>query len=203
MQEAHGTHSLPETAEIVARRHGISRSDQDAFALRFQERTAKAISSGRLAREIAPVPVPQRRGDPVTVATDEHPRETLLDALARLCPLAPDRINDGAAALLVASERAVQQYGLAPLARVTAGAAVGVEPQVMGIGPEPATGKLLDRTGLGVADLGLIELNEAFASQSLAVLRGLGLPAHAEHVNPNGGAIALGHPLGASGARSC
>jgi 3-oxoadipyl-CoA thiolase len=210
LQEAHGTHSMPETAEIVAQRHGISRSDQDAFALRSQERAAKAISSGRLAREITPVPVPQRRGGPITVGTDEHPRETSLDALGRLRPIAPggtvtagnsSGINDGAGAVLVASERAVRQYGLAPLARVTAGAAVGVEPQAMGIGPVPATRKLLDRTGLGVADLDVIELNEAFASQSLAVLRGLGLPDDAEHVNPNGGAIALGHPLGASGAR--
>jgi acetyl-CoA acetyltransferase family protein len=194
----------------VARRFGISRADQDAFALRSQERAAKAIAAGRLTREITAVPVPQRRGEPVLVATDEHPRETTLEALARLRPLATDGtvtagnssgINDGAAAVLIASADAVRRYGLTPLARVTAGSTVGVEPRVMGIGPEPATRKLLARTGLGVADLDLVELNEAFAAQALAVLRGLGLPDDAEHVNPNGGAIALGHPLGASGAR--
>jgi len=210
MLQLHGTDSMPQTAENVARRFGISRADQDAFALRSQERAAKAIAAGRLAREITAVPVPQRRGEPVLVATDEHPRETTLEALARLRPLATDGtvtagnssgINDGAAAVLIASADAVRRYGLTPLARVTAGATVGVEPRVMGIGPEPATRKLLARTGLGVADLDLVELNEAFASQALAVLRVLGLPDDAEHVNPNGGAIALGHPLGASGAR--
>ncbi len=210
MPELHGTDSMPETAENVARRFGISRADQDAFALRSQERAAKAIAAGRLAREIAAVPVPQRRGEPVLVAIDEHPRDTTRrrwPGCGRWPPTAPSPpgnssgINDGAAAVLIASERAVRRYGLEPLARVTAGAAVGVEPRVMGIGPEPATRKLLDRTGLRVDDLDLIELNEAFASQALAVLRGLGLPDDAEHVNPNGGAIALGHPLGASGAR--
>ena len=210
MLQLHGTDSMPQTAENVARRFGISRADQDAFALRSQERAAKAIAAGRLTREITAVPVPQRRGEPVLVATDEHPRETTFEALARLRPLATDGtvtagnssgINDGAAAVLIASADAVRRYGLTPLARVTAGATVGVEPRVMGIGPEPATRKLLARTGLGVADLDLVELNEAFASQALAVLRGLGLPDDAEHVNPNGGAIALGHPLGASGAR--
>jgi acetyl-CoA C-acetyltransferase len=210
MLQLHGTDSMPQTAENVARRFGISRADQDAFALRSQERAAKAIAAGRLTREITAVPVPQRRGEPVLVATDEHPRETTLEALARLRPLATDGtvtagnssgINDGAAAVLIASADAVRRYGLTPLARVTAGATVGVEPRVMGIGPEPATRKLLARTGLGVADLDLVELNEAFAAQALAVLRGLGLPDDAEHVNPNGGAIALGHPLGASGAR--
>jgi 3-oxoadipyl-CoA thiolase len=210
MLQLHGTDSMPQTAENVARRFGISRADQDAFALRSQERAAKAIAAGRLTREITAVPVPQRRGEPVLVATDEHPRETTLEALARLRPLATDGtvtagnssgINDGAAAVLIASADAVRRYGLTPLARVTAGSTVGVEPRVMGIGPEPATRKLLARTGLGVADLDLVELNEAFAAQALAVLRGLGLPDDAEHVNPNGGAIALGHPLGASGAR--
>jgi 3-oxoadipyl-CoA thiolase len=210
MRALHGTDSMPETAEIVARQYAVSRADQDAFALRSQERAAKAAASGRLAREIAPVPVPQRRGEPVLVDVDEHPRETSLETLARLRPLAPggtvtagnsSGINDGAAAVLVASERAVQRYGLSPLARVTAAAAIGVPPRVMGIGPEPATRKLMARTGLAVGDIDLVELNEAFASQALAVLRRLGLPDDAEHVNPNGGAIALGHPLGASGAR--
>jgi acetyl-CoA acetyltransferase family protein len=156
------------------------------------------------------VPVPQRKGDPVMVETDEHPRQTSLEALAKLRPLFKggsvtagnsSGVNDGAAALLVASEAAVEQYGLTPLARVTSMVATGVPPRVMGIGPEPATRKLLDRQGLGVADVELLELNEAFAAQALAVLRGLGLPDDAEHVNPNGGAIALGHPLGMSGAR--
>jgi 3-oxoadipyl-CoA thiolase len=210
MDELFGTDSMPGTAENVARDYGVSREDQDAFALHSQERAGKAGSNGRLAREITPVPVPQRRGDPVVVERDEHPRETSLEALARLRPLFPggsvtagnsSGVNDGAAALLVASERAVDRYGLTPLARVTAAAAAGVPPRVMGIGPEPATRKLLARVGIGVGDVDVVELNEAFAAQALAVLRGLGLPDDAEHVNPNGGAIALGHPLGASGAR--
>ena len=210
MEELHGTDSMPETAQNVADQHTVSREDQDAFALRSQERTAKAVASGRLAREIAPVPVPQRRGEPVLVERDEHPRETSLEALARLRPLFPggsvtagnsSGVNDGAAALLVASESAVQRYGLSPLARVTSMVAVGVAPRVMGIGPEPATRKLLGRAGLTVGDVDVLELNEAFAAQALAVLRSLGLPDDAEHVNPNGGAIALGHPLGMSGAR--
>lgn len=210
MRELHGTDSMPETAENVAQDYGVSREDQDAFALRSQERAAKAIASGRLAREIVPVSVPQRRGGPLLVDTDEHPRETSLAALAKLRPLAPggtvtagnsSGVNDGAVALLVASERVVERYGLSPLARVSAGVSAGVAPRVMGIAPEPATRKLLDRTGYRVGDIDLIELNEAFASQSLAVLRGLGLPDAADHVNPNGGGIALGHPLGASGAR--
>ena len=210
MAELYGTDSMPGTAENVARDYGVSRTDQDAFALRSQERTAKAVSNGRLAREISPVPVPQRRGDPVVVDRDEHPRETSLEALAKLRPIFPggsvtagnsSGVNDGAAALLVASERAVQRYGLTPLARVSGIAAAGVPPRVMGIGPEPATRKLLDRAGLAIGDVDVLELNEAFAAQALAVLRGLGLPDDAEHVNPNGGAIALGHPLGMSGAR--
>ena len=189
----------------------ISRADQDAFALRSQERAAKAIADGRLAREIEPVPVPQRRGEPVLVATDEHPRATSLEALAALRPLFPggtvtagnsSGINDGAAALLVASEaRRARATGWSRWRGSTAGAVAGVAPQVMGIGPVPATRKLLDRTGLTIGDLDVVELNEAFAAQALAVLRRLGLPDDAEHVNPNGGAIALGHPLGASGAR--
>ena len=210
MQSLHGTDSMPQTGQNVADELGISREDQDAFALRSQERTARALASGRLAREIAPVSVPQKRGDAVVVERDEHPRETSLAALAKLRPLFPggsvtagnsSGVNDGAAALLVASGRAVERYGLTPLARVSAMASTGVPPRVMGLGPEPATRALLDRAGLEVDDVDVLELNEAFAAQALGVLRGLGLPDDAEHVNPNGGAIALGHPLGMSGAR--
>ena len=210
LQERFGTDSMPETAQTVADEYGISREDQDAFALRSQQRAAAAIASGRLAREIAPVEVAGRKGAVTVVDTDEHPRDTSSEALAGLRPIFPggsvtagnaSGVNDGAAALLVASERAVEAYGLTPLARVTTSVAVGVEPRVMGIGPDPAVHRLLERTGLSVGDIDLFELNEAFASQSLAVLRALGLPDDAEHVNPNGGAIALGHPLGMSGAR--
>jgi acetyl-CoA acetyltransferase family protein len=210
MQRLHGTDSMPETAQTVAERHGVSREDQDAFALRSQQRAARAIGSGRLARETAPITVPHRRGEPVRVEVDEHPRPTSMDALAKLPPITPggsvtagnaSGVNDGAAALLVASDRAVARYGLEPLARIHSAAVAGVPPQVMGIGPVPATRKLLGRAGLVIADVDGVELNEAFASQALAVLRLLGLPDDAEHVNPNGGAIALGHPLGASGAR--
>jgi 3-oxoadipyl-CoA thiolase len=210
MAALHGTDTMPETAENVARQYGVARSDQDAFALRSQERAAKATSNGRLAREIVPVPVPQHRGDPLIVERDEHPRETSLEALSRLRPLFPggsvtagnsSGVNDGAAALLVASERAVERYGLTPLARVSVVATAGVPPRIMGMGPEPATRRLLARAGVGIPDVDLIELNEAFAAQALAVLRRLGLPDDAEYVNPNGGAIALGHPLGMSGAR--
>ncbi|MFP5334172.1 MAG: 3-oxoadipyl-CoA thiolase [Actinomycetes bacterium] len=211
MEERFGTDSMGETAENVAAEHDISRQDQDAFALRSQERTAKAQASGRLALEIAGVPVPQRKGDPVVVGLDEHPRQTTLEQLAGLRPAFraggtvtagnSSGVNDGAAALLVASERAVERHGLTPLARVVGAATAGVPPRVMGIGPAPATQKLLGRHGLAVADLDVVELNEAFAAQALAVLRLLGLPDDAEHVNPNGGAIALGHPLGMSGAR--
>ena len=210
MQQLHGTDSMPETAENVARDFNISRQDQDAFALRSQERAAKAVAAGRMAREIVPVPVPQRRGEPVLVALDEHPRDTSAEALAKLRPLFPggsvtagnaSGINDGAAALLIASDNAVSRYGLTPLARVTGLASVGVPPRIMGIGPEPATRRLLGRRNLQVTDIDLFELNEAFASQSLAVLRGLGLREDSDVVNPNGGAIAFGHPLGMSGAR--
>ena len=206
----YGTDSMPETAQTVADEYDVSREDQDAFALRSQQRAARAIADERLAREIEPVVVPQRRGEPVRVAVDEHPRATSLEALAKLPSLAPggsvtagnsSGVNDGAAAVLVASERAVARYGLTPLARISSGAVAGVPPRVMGIGPAPATRKLLDRAGLTIGDIDLVELNEAFASQALAVLRLLGLPDDAEHVNPNGGGIALGHPLGASGAR--
>ncbi len=214
MEAAYGTDAMPRTGQNVADEHGVSREDQDAFALRSQQRAARAVAAGRLAREIVPVPVPagrgQRKGAPVVVERDEHPRETSLEALAALRPLFSggsvtagnsSGVNDGAAAVLVASERAVERYGLQPLARVTSMVTTGVVPRVMGIGPEPATRKLLDRAGLTVGDVDVLELNEAFAAQALAVLRGLGLPDDAEHVNPNGGAIALGHPLGMSGAR--
>ena len=211
MQAAYGTDSMGETAEIVAAERGVSRADQDAFALRSQQRAAKAQAQEYFAEEITPVPVPQRNGDPVYVSQDEHPRETDLDKLARLRPAFRDGgtvtagnssgVNDGAAALLLASEHAVQRFGLRPLAVVAGAATVGVAPRVMGLGPIPATRKLLDRVGLVVGDVDVIELNEAFAAQSLAVLRDFGLADDAEHVNPNGGAIALGHPLGMSGAR--
>jgi 3-oxoadipyl-CoA thiolase len=211
LDSVYGTDSMGQTAENVAAEHHVSREDQDAFALRSQQRAAKAQANGRLAEQITPVAAPQRKGDPVLVDTDEHPRDTSLEALARLRPAFRDGgtvtagnasgVNDGAAALLVASERAVERFGLTPRAEVMAAATAGVAPRVMGLGPIPATRKLLERTGLGVSDLDVVELNEAFAAQSLAVLRELGLPDDAEHVNPNGGAIALGHPLGCSGAR--
>jgi 3-oxoadipyl-CoA thiolase len=211
LAEQYGTDSMPETGENVAADFGVSRADQDAFALRSQQRAAAAQANGRLAKEIVPVPVPQRKGDPVLVERDEHPRETSLEALAKLPT--PFReggtvtagnasgVNDGAAALLIASTRAVAQLGLKPLARIVGGAVAGVPPRIMGFGPAPATRKVLAQTGLSLADIDVVELNEAFASQALAVLRDLGLPEDAEHVNPNGGAIALGHPLGMSGAR--
>ena len=209
LQAAYGTDSMGETAEIVAAERGVSRADQDAFALRSQQRAAKAQEY--FEEEITPVPVPQRRGDPVYVSQDEHRRETDLDKLARLRPAFRDGgtvtagnssgVNDGAAALLLASERAVQRFGLRPLAVVAGAATAGVAPRVMGLGPIPATRKLLDRAGLVVGDVDVIELNEAFAAQALAVLRDFGLADDAEHVNANGGAIALGHPLGMSGAR--
>ncbi|MEE3062675.1 MAG: 3-oxoadipyl-CoA thiolase [Actinomycetota bacterium] len=210
MRERFGVDSMPETAQIVADEYGISREDQDAFAFRSQQRTADAVASKRLDREIAPIDVPRQGADAQRVAADEHPRETTLSKLAKLPSIIPggsvtagnsSGINDGAAAVLVASQDAVAKYGLNPLARLTSGAASGVAPRTMGIGPIPATLKLLGRSGLKIGDIDLVELNEAFAAQALAVLRGLGLPDDAEHVNPNGGAIALGHPLGASGAR--
>ncbi|MEV6365472.1 3-oxoadipyl-CoA thiolase [Micromonospora musae] len=211
MKKQWGIDSMPETAENVAAEFGVDRAAQDEFALRSQQRAAKAQADGRLAEEIVPVTVPAGKRETKLVDIDEHPRETSLEKLAGLPT--PFReggtvtagnssgVNDGAVALLVASEAAVSRYGLTPLARVTGAAAAGVPPRIMGVGPVPATRKLLDRLGLGVGDVDVIELNEAFAAQSVAVLRELGLPEDAEHVNPNGGAIALGHPLGASGAR--
>jgi 3-oxoadipyl-CoA thiolase len=211
MKSAHGIDSMPETAENVAADYAVSRADQDAFALRSQARAAAAIAGGQLAAEIVSVAIPQRRGEPVEVLRDEHPRETTLEALAKLAPIVrPDGtvtagnasgVNDGACALLIASEAAARRHGLTPQARVLGMATAGVPPRVMGIGPAPATRKLVARLGMNVADFDVIELNEAFAAQALAVLRLLGLPDDAPHVNPNGGAIALGHPLGASGAR--
>jgi len=213
LEALYGTETMPRTGENVAQDYGISRADQDAFALRSQQRAAAAQASGFLAEEIIPVTVPgKRRGETLEVSIDEHPRsDTTLDTLAKLKPLfGPEGtvtagnasgINDGAAAMIIASETAAKEYGLTPRARILGMASVGVEPRVMGIGPLPATQKLLDRLGLGIGDFDAIELNEAFASQGIAVLRGLGLPDDATHVNANGGAIALGHPLGMSGAR--
>jgi 3-oxoadipyl-CoA thiolase len=211
MKAQYGVDSMPETGENVAEDFGVSREDQDAFALRSQAKAAAAQKSGRLAREITPVTIPQRKGDAVVVERDEHPRETTLEALAKLST--PFRkggsvtagnasgVNDGAAALVLASADAAARYGLTPIARVLGGAAAGVAPRVMGIGPVPATQKLCARLGLAPSDFDIVELNEAFASQGIAVLRELGIAEDAEHVNRNGGAIALGHPLGMSGAR--
>src|SRR5512135_2854427 len=211
MKEMYGTDSMPETAENVAQQFGVSRADQDAFALRSQQRAAAAIAAGRLAEEIVPVSVPQKKGDPVSVTTDEHPRATTLEALGKLKGVVrPDGtvtagnasgVNDGACALVLASEESANRNGLTPRARIVATAVAGVAPRVMGIGPIPATRKVLAFAGLELSQMDVIELNEAFSAQSLAVLRELGLPDDAAHVNPNGGAIALGHPLGMSGAR--
>ncbi len=210
MRTMYGTDSMPETAENVAEQFQVTRADQDLFALGSQQKAAAAQANGFFGREIAPVTVKGRKGDTV-VDRDEHPRETTLDALAKL--KTPFRspgtvtagnasgVNDGAAALLLATEGAARRHGLTPRARVVAMAVAGVEPRVMGIGPAPAVQKLMDRTGLRLADVDVIELNEAFASQGLAVLRQLGVADDDPRVNPHGGAIALGHPLGASGAR--
>jgi acetyl-CoA acyltransferase len=211
MKAKYGTDSMPETAENVAEEWHISRADQDAFALRSQQRAAEATRSGRLAQEIIPVTVPGK-GDPQVVSQDEQPRpDTTLEALAKLKPIVKPKgtvtagnassINDGACAMVLASEAAASKYGLMPRARVVTSAAAGVLPRVMGIGPVPAVGKVLAKSGLKLPNMDVIELNEAFAAQALAVLRELGLPDDAAHVNPNGGAIAIGHPLGASGAR--
>ncbi|MEM8856547.1 MAG: acetyl-CoA C-acyltransferase, partial [Pseudomonadota bacterium] len=212
MKAEYGIDSMPQTADNVAEDHQISRADQDAFAARSQARWAAANDKGIFAEEIVPVSVPQRKGDPIVVDTDEHPRPgTNEEALAKLRGVnGPDLtvtagnasgVNDGAAAILLASEAAAQKNGLTPIARVVAMAAAGVPPRVMGIGPVPATQKVLAKAGLTIGDMDVIELNEAFASQGLATLRALGVADDAEHVNPNGGAIALGHPLGMSGAR--
>jgi 3-oxoadipyl-CoA thiolase len=211
MRDQYGDDTMPSTAENVAQEFQIGREDQDAFAQRSQERTAKAQSIGRFATEIVPVAIPQRKGDPIVVDQDEHPRLTSLDALAKLKPIVrkdgtvtagnASGVNDGAAALIVASEEAAKRNGLTPRARILGGAVAGVPPRIMGIGPAPASEKLLKRLGIALDELDVIELNEAFAAQGLAVLRQLGIPDDAPQVNPNGGAIALGHPLGMSGAR--
>jgi acetyl-CoA acyltransferase len=212
MKAKYGTDSMPETGEIVAEEFHISREDQDAFALRSQQRAGEAMRSGRLAEEIVGVPIAQKKGEVVLVSEDEHPRpDTTLEALAKLKGVVKpggtvtagnaSGVNDGACALLLASEAAVRQHGLTPKARVVAAAAAGVAPRIMGTGPAPATRKVLAKANLALDQMNVIELNEAFASQALAVLRDLGIPDDARCVNPNGGAIALGHPLGASGAR--
>lgn len=212
MKKLYGVDSMPETGENVAADFNISREDQDAFAYRSQLKAAEAQENGRLAREIVAVTIPQRKGDAIIVDRDEHPRKTTMEALAKLgTPFKKEGgtvtagnasgVNDGAAALIIASEEAVRKYGLNPIARITGGATAGVEPRIMGFGPAPASKKLCERLGLKPSDFDLIELNEAFASQGLATLRDLGIADDAEHVNPNGGAIALGHPLGMSGAR--
>ena len=212
MKAKYGTDAMPETAEIVAEEYKVSRADQDAFAFRSQQRTGDAMKSGRLAEEIVAVPIAQKKGDPIIVVVDEHPRpDTTLEGLAKLKGIVKPEgtvtagnasgVNDGACALLVASENAVKKYGLAPKVRIVGAAAAGVAPRIMGMGPVPASRKVLSKTGLTISQMDVVELNEAFASQALAVLRELGLPDDAAHVNPNGGAISIGHPLGASGAR--
>jgi 3-oxoadipyl-CoA thiolase len=212
MKAKYGVDSMPETGENVAEEFHISRKDQDLFALRSQQRAAEAIRAGRLQDEIAAVPVPQKKGAAPLFSEDEHPRpDTTLEALSKLKPVVkPDGtitagnasgVNDGTCALLLASETAARRHGLTPRARIVAAASAGVAPRIMGMGPVPATRKVLAKAGLSLAQMDVVELNEAFASQALAVLRELGIPDDAAHVNPNGGAIAIGHPLGASGAR--
>ncbi len=212
LKAQYGVDSMPETGENVAEDFNISRQDQDAFAARSQTRAGTAMENGRLAQEITPVVIPKRRGDDVVVDTDEHPRPgTTAEQLAKLgTPFRENGsvtagnasgVNDGAAALIIASEKAAKAHGLTPVARIVGTGVAGVEPRIMGFGPAPATQKLLDRLGLSITDIDIIELNEAFAAQALAVTRELGLSDDAAHVNPNGGAIALGHPLGMSGAR--
>jgi 3-oxoadipyl-CoA thiolase len=211
MRERFGVDEMPGTAENLATEFSIAREDQDAFAYRSQQRTEKARVNGVLAQEITPVSVKQRRGDPIVVDTDEHPRpDTTLEKLSTLRPIfdsgtvtagTASGINDGAAAAIVASGELVKELGLEPMARIVSMATAGVPPRIMGIGPVPATEKLLTRTGISLSEISNIELNEAFASQALACTRKFGLPDDAEHVNPNGGAIALGHPLGMTGAR--
>ena len=211
MEKLYGVDSMPETAENVANEFNISREDQDRFALLSQEKALKAQSDGRFEREISPISIPQRKGDPIVVSKDEHPRQTTLDKLAQLSPIVSlsgtvtagnaSGVNDGACALMLANEDAMRENDLTPLARVVGFATAGVEPRVMGIGPVPATQKLLARENVPIGDIGVIELNEAFAAQALAVTRALGIEDGDSRVNPNGGAIALGHPLGMSGAR--
>jgi 3-oxoadipyl-CoA thiolase len=211
MKKQYGVDSMPETAENVADDYKVNREDQDAFAVRSQAKASAAQANGRLAKEIAPVTIPQRKGDPVVVDKDEHPRATNMEALAKLRPIVREGgtvtagnasgVNDGAAALIIASEAAAKRHGLTPIARLIGGATAGVPPRIMGIGPIPATKKLLERLAWSVDQLDVFELNEAFASQGLAVLRGLGVADDDRRVNRNGGAIALGHPLGMSGAR--
>ncbi|MDC1436651.1 3-oxoadipyl-CoA thiolase [Gammaproteobacteria bacterium] len=212
LKAMHGVETMPETAENVAEQFSISREDQDAFALRSQIRTAEAQSSGRLAEEIISVSIPQRKADPIIFDTDEHPRaSTTIEALTKLRPVVRESgtitagnasgINDGAAAMIIASEAAIKKYGLTPRARIVASTTAGVSPSIMGFAPAPATKKLLAYTGLSIDQMDVIELNEAFAAQALAVTRDLGLVDDAAQVNPNGGAISIGHPLGASGAR--
>jgi acetyl-CoA acyltransferase len=211
LQARYGVDSMPETAENVAQEFAVNRADQDAFALRSQQRAAAAIAEGRLAEEIVPVSVTQKKGDAIVVTRDEHPRATSLEALARLTPIVRPNgtvtagnasgINDGACALILASEEAAKRNGLTPRARVVAGAVAGVAPRIMGFAPAPAMRKVLVLAQLGLADMDVIELNEAFAAQALAVTRDHELADDDPRVNPNGGAIALGHPLGASGGR--
>ncbi|WP_369958272.1 3-oxoadipyl-CoA thiolase [Psychrobacter sp. CLB018] len=212
LDELYGTETMPQTAENVAEQFNINRADQDAFALRSQQRTAAAQKAGFFKDEITPVSIPQRKGEPITVDTDEHPRaDTTLEKLTKLRPIVisdgtvtagnASGINDGAAAFLVASEQAVKKFNLKPRARIVASTTVGVEPRIMGFAPAPAIKKLLVKTGLSLDEMDVIELNEAFAAQALACTRDLGLADDSARVNPNGGAIALGHPLGASGAR--
>lgn len=211
MKSAHGVDSMPETAENVADDYKINRADQDQMALRSQNKAAAAQASGRLAKEITPVLIPQKKGDPIVISQDEHPRATTIEALAKLKPIVrPDGtvtagnasgVNDGACALLLASEEAVKKYGLKPRAKIIGMATAGVPPRIMGIGPAPASQKLLKRLGMSIDQIDVIELNEAFAAQGLATLRELGVADDDVRVNPNGGAIALGHPLGMSGAR--
>jgi acetyl-CoA acyltransferase len=212
MKAKYGVDSMPETGENVAEEFRIGREDQDAFALRSQRRAADAIRSGRLKQEIVAVPLAQKKGEPILFSEDEHPRpDTTMEALSRLKPIVKPNgtitagnasgVNDGACAVLLASEASAKRHGLTPKARVVASAAVGVAPRIMGMGPSPASRKVLAKAGLSLGQMDVVELNEAFASQALAVLRELRIPDDAVHVNPNGGAIALGHPLGASGAR--
>jgi len=212
MESAYGTDSMPQTADNVALDYGISRADQDAFAARSQERYAAAVQAGIFEDEIAPVSIPQRKGEAIIVSQDEHPRpSTTVEKLSGLRPVNgtdltvtagnASGVNDGSAALVVATAKAAERHALSPVARIVGMAAAGVPPRVMGIGPVPAVKRVLDRTGLTLEQMDVIELNEAFAAQGLAVMRELGLPDEAPHVNPNGGAIALGHPLGMSGTR--